>query len=146
MTSFGTEVHSIILLSGMLKMAHLPKYHGSMSPMANCSDSINSSGFYRILFFFPRLSGSLGRKAYNSYCCLSNYFTITEICPWPSRQIPELNKDTRGLAQSSELITVPLFQTGDNVYLLYLIGNMRSNGDWLQTTFFWSNTSLYLGP
>lgn len=32
-------------------MAHLPKYHGSMSPMANCSDSINSSGFYRILFF-----------------------------------------------------------------------------------------------
>lgn len=51
MTSVGTEVHSIILLSGMQKMAHLPKYHGSMSPMANCSDSINSSGFYRILFF-----------------------------------------------------------------------------------------------
>ena len=56
-------------------MAHLPKCHGTITPTANCSDSINSSGFYRILLFFPRLSGSLGRKAYYYDCQAQRGYT-----------------------------------------------------------------------
>jgi len=119
----------------MLKMTHLPKCHGPISPMANCIDWINSSGSYRILLFFSSSFCLSWKKSLYFLSRFVQLFTIIESCPWPSRLIPHTKKGYAHTWSSRKALNSSQIPSSKYVYLLYLIGNIRSNGQQLNFRF-----------